>query len=124
MQCPGGTRRSSPVATGLCSFLLRKSVIEVNAVTAVLMSLQGAALGTWDLRVLCPPADPIGQPAQSVGAGARRGEAEELRFIPCPALHCLAPLSQCKAAAPLPKQRFIPKHLHARAKPALIIASG
>lgn len=130
MQCPGGTKKSSPVATGsvLPAFLLRKSAIEVNAVAAMLMSLQGAALGAWDLCTLCPPADPISQPSWRKLPEHRACEralgAARLRscfFIPCPSLCFLAPLSQPKAAAQLPKQLFIPKHLLARATPALII---
>lgn len=91
MRCPGGIKKSSPVATGLrfWLFLLRKSVLEVRVVAAMLMSLQGAALGAWDFCTFCPPANAISQPSPEHRPceWALGAEAEEL-LLSSPTLLC------------------------------------
>lgn len=113
----------------LSALPLRKWVTEVNT-AAMLMTLQGAALGAWDSRVLCPAADTISVPWQrklpkhkvcewALGAARPRSCFLTLHL----ALNFLAPVSSPKAVAQLPKQLFLPKHLLARATLALLLAS-
>lgn len=114
----------------LSALPLRKWVTEVNTAAAMLMTLQGAALGAWDSRVLCPAADTISVPWQrklpkhkvcewALGAARPRSCFLTLHL----ALNFLAPVSSPKAVAQLPRQLFLPKHLLARATLALLLAS-
>lgn len=114
----------------LSALPLRKWVTEVNTAAAMLMTLQGAALGAWDSRVLCPAADTISVPWQrklpkhkvcewALGAARPRSCFLTLHL----ALNFLTPVSSPKAVAQLPRQLFLPKHLLARATLALLLAS-